>query len=102
MSSQRSRFPGLRPAGHQVAVIDVQRVLTESDRGKEAIQKLKLLQEAKINEVKLLQQKLAALHDQIDKQHFALSAEKLEELKKQAEDAQISLNAPRTTPSANR
>ncbi len=75
----------------KIAVIDVQRVLTESDRGKEAVQRLKQLQQSKVDQVKQLQQKVADLHDQYDKQQFALSPDKLAALQKQAEDAQISL-----------
>jgi len=74
-----------------VAVIDVQRVVTESDPGKEALQKLKLLQDKKIDEGRALQQNISTLQDQMAKQRFTLSEERLAELSKQLEDGQIAL-----------
>jgi outer membrane protein len=81
------------PAAAQVnvAVIDVQRVVTESDPGKEALQKLKQLQDAKIDEGRGLQQELTALQEQMSKQRFTLSEERLAELSKEIEDKQILL-----------
>ena len=81
------------PAAAQIniAVIDVQRVVTESDPGKEALQKLKQLQDAKIDEGRSLQQELSALQEQLSKQRFTLSEERLAELSKQIEDKQIAL-----------
>ncbi len=74
-----------------IAVIDVQRVVTESDPGKEALQKLKLIQDAKIDEGRALQQNLTALQEQMSKQRFTLSEERLAELSKQLEDGQIAM-----------
>ncbi len=74
-----------------IAVIDVQRVVTESDPGKEALQKLKLLQDGKIDEGRALQQQLSAMQEQMSKQRFTLSEERLAELSKQLEDGQIAL-----------
>jgi len=74
-----------------IAVIDVQRVVTESDPGKEALQKLKLIQDAKIDEGRALQQNMTALQEQMSKQRFTLSEERLAELSKQLEDGQIAL-----------
>ena len=74
-----------------IAVIDVQRVVTESDPGKQALLKLKELQDAKIDEGRALQQELAAMQEQMSKQRFTLSEERLAELNKQMEDAQIAL-----------
>lgn len=81
------------PAAAQVsiAVIDVQRVVTESDPGKQALQKLKELQDAKIDEGRALQQTLAGLQEQMSKQRFTLSEERLAEMNKQLEDGQIAL-----------
>ncbi|MEX1309835.1 MAG: OmpH family outer membrane protein [Candidatus Sulfomarinibacteraceae bacterium] len=81
------------PASAQVniAVIDVQRVVTESDPGKQALQKLKELQDAKIDQGRALQQELASLQEQMSKQRFTLSEERLAELSKQMEDKQIAL-----------
>ncbi len=77
--------------GVNIAVIDVQRVVTESDPGKEALQKLKLLQDAKIDEGRALQQELTTMQEQMSKQRFTLSEERLAELSKQMEDGQIAL-----------
>lgn len=74
-----------------IAVIDVQRVVTESDPGKEALQKLKLLQDGKIDEGRALQQQLSTMQEQMSKQRFTLSEERLAELSKQMEDGQIAL-----------
>jgi outer membrane protein len=81
------------PASAQmnIAVIDVQRVVTESDPGKQALQKLKELQDAKIDEGRGMQQELAAMQEQMSKQRFTLSEERLAELTKQMEDMQIAL-----------
>jgi len=81
------------PAAAQIniAVIDVQRVVTESDPGKAALQKLKELQDAKIDEGRALQQELAAMQEQMTKQRFTLSEERLAELSAQMEDMQIAL-----------
>jgi outer membrane protein len=74
-----------------VAVIDVQRVVTDSDPGKQALQKLKELQDAKIDEGRVLQQELTALQEQMSKQRFTLSEERLAEMSKEIEDKQIAL-----------
>jgi len=74
-----------------IAVIDVQRVVTESDPGKQALQKLKELQDAKIDEGRALQQTLSGLQEQMAKQRFTLSEERLAEMNKQLEDGQIAL-----------
>ena len=74
-----------------IAVIDVQRVVTESDPGKQALQKLKELQDGKIDEGRALQQELAAMQEQVSKQRFTLSEERLTEMNKQMEDMQIGL-----------
>jgi len=81
------------PASAQmnIAVIDVQRVVTESDPGKEALQKLKELQDAKIEQGRGMQQELATMQEQISKQQFTLSEERLAELRKQIEDRGIAL-----------
>ena len=81
------------PAAAQIklAVIDVQRVVTESDPGKEALQNLKVLQDQKIEEGRGVQQQLDALREQFEKQRFTLSEDKLAELTKQIEDKGIAL-----------
>ena len=75
----------------KVAVIDVQRVVTESDPGKEALQKLKELSDRKVQEGQGIQQELAELREQFNKQRFTLSEDKLEAMTKEIEDKQIAL-----------
>lgn len=78
-------------AAQNLAVIDVQRVVTESDPGKDALNRLRTLQEEKIAEGQNLQQELDALRDQFTKQRFTLAEDKLEELNGQIEDRTIAL-----------
>ena len=81
------------PAAAQVkvAVIDVQRVVSESDAGKEALKQLAQLREQKQQEGQNLQKELDALRDQFAKQRFSLSEAMLAELNKQIEDKNIAL-----------
>ncbi len=81
--------PALAQTG--IAVIDVQRVVTDSDPGKEALKKLKQLQDAKVEEGRSKQAELDALRDQFNKQRFTLTEEKLADLAKQIEDMGITM-----------
>lgn len=73
----------------KVAVIDVERVIAESAQGKEAFQRLKKLQQAKLQEAKTYEEKLANLEKKLKEQRLLLSQDKLEDLQKEYEDAQI-------------
>jgi outer membrane protein len=81
------------PAAAQakVAVIDVQRVVTESDPGKEVMQKLRTLSDAKAQQGQTLQQELATLQDQFNKQRFTVSEQRQAEMSKEIEDKQIAI-----------
>jgi outer membrane protein len=81
------------PAAAQVnvAVIDVQRVVTESDPGKEVMQKLRTISDAKAQEGQALQQELATLQDQFNKQRFTVSEARQAEMSKEIEDKQIAI-----------
>jgi len=81
------------PAAAQakVSVIDVQRVVTESDPGKEVMQRLRSLTEAKAQQGQTLQQELATLQDQFNKQRFTVSETRQAEMQKEIEDKQISI-----------
>jgi outer membrane protein len=74
-----------------VAVIDVQRVVTDSDPGKESLQRLRTLQDEKIAEGRNLQSELEALRDQLNKQRLTLSEQKLAEMSGEIEDKTIAL-----------
>jgi outer membrane protein len=78
-------------AQSKVAVIDVQRVVTESDPGKEVMQKLRVLSDAKAQEGQTLQQELATLQDQFNKQRFTVSEARQAEMSKEIEDKQIAI-----------
>ncbi len=78
-------------AQSKLAVIDVQRVVAESDPGKEAIQKLKAVSDAKVQEGQTMQQELATLRDQINRQRFTVSEERLAEMNKELEDKTIAI-----------
>ena len=78
-------------AQSKVAVIDVQRVVAESDPGKEAIQKLKAISDAKIQEGQTLQQEMATLQEQFNKQRFTVSELRLAEMTKELEDKNIAI-----------
>jgi outer membrane protein len=78
-------------AQSKVAVIDVQRVVAESDPGKEAIQKLKVISDAKVQEGQTLQQEMATLQEQFNKQRFTVSEQRLAEMTKELEDKNIAI-----------
>jgi len=78
-------------AQSKVAVIDVQRVVAESDPGKEAIQKLKAISDAKVQEGQTLQQEMATLQDQFNKQRYTVSEQRLAEMTKELEDRNIAI-----------
>jgi outer membrane protein len=81
------------PAAAQarIAVIDVQRVVTESDPGKEVMQKLRALSDAKAQQGQTMQKELAALQDQFNKQRFTVSEQRQAEMSKEIEDKQIAI-----------
>jgi outer membrane protein len=78
-------------AQSKVAVIDVQRVVAESDPGKEAIQKLKAISDAKVQEGQTLQQEMATLQEQFNKQRYTVSEQRLAEMTKVLEDKNIAI-----------
>jgi outer membrane protein len=78
-------------AQSKIAVIDVQRVVTESDPGKEVMQKLRVLSDAKAQEGQTLQQQMATLQDQFTKQRFTVSEQRQAEMTKEIEDMQIAI-----------
>jgi len=78
-------------AQNKIAVIDVQRVVTESDPGKEVMQRLKALTDAKSQEGQALQQQFAALQEQFNKQRFTVSEARQAEMSKEIEDKQIAI-----------
>src|SRR5687767_14769882 len=75
----------------KIAIIDSDRVVAESTRGKAALEKLKTLQEAKVAEGRRLTQELADLRKRLEDGRLSLAPDKLEELRKQIQDKGIAL-----------
>ena len=73
----------------RVAVIDVGRLLEESDAGKAALQELRSLQESKQAEAQAIQDEIAALRGQINEGRLSLAEERLAQLQQQLEDKMI-------------
>lgn len=78
------RAQGEKPT--KIGIIDVQRILTDSNPGKEAIAKIKQLQDAKLAEAKTKQDEIGALRQKINDGRLSLAEDKIAELEKQAED----------------
>ncbi len=74
-----------------IAIIDIQRVVTDSDAGKEALGRLQKLQDSKIAEGRAIQENMDALREQLSKQRFTLTEAKVAELSKQIEDRGIEM-----------
>jgi len=73
----------------RVAVIDVQRILTDSGPGKETLAKLKQMQDGKIAEAKTKQDEIQALRTRINDGRLSLAEDKIADLEKQVEDKMI-------------
>lgn len=74
-----------------VAVIDVERILLESNRGQAALQEIDALRKEKQQEGEAMQKELADLQARFTEGRLSLSEDKLAELRKQIEDRTISL-----------
>src|SRR5688500_19998019 len=75
----------------RVAVIDVQKVLTQSTAGKASYEKQKKLQEERVERAKSMDEELRKLDADINAQKLSLSEEKLTEMQKQLGDKRISM-----------
>lgn len=74
-----------------VAVIDVNQLVQDSAAGKEAMLRLKKLQDDKVAQRKKLTDELDGLQKQLDAQRSTLTDSKIADLQKQIEDKQIAL-----------
>ena len=70
----------------KVAVIDVQRLVTNSVAGKEALARLKKLQDEKIAEGKAKNDEVDALRKRLNEGRLSLADDKISELEKQLEE----------------
>ncbi len=75
----------------RVAVIDVQKVLTQSATGKAAYEKLKALQEERVAKAKQLDEDARKLDSEINTKRISLSDDKLAEMQKQLADKKIAI-----------
>ncbi len=75
----------------RVAVIDVQKVLTQSTAGKASYEKLKKMQEERVEKAKSMDEELRKLDSDINAKKISLSEEKLTEMQKQLADKRISM-----------
>jgi len=75
----------------RVAVIDVQKVLTQSTAGKAAYDKLKKIQEDRVEKAKAMDEEMRKLDSDINTKKISLSEDKLAEMQKQLADKRISM-----------
>ena len=75
----------------RVAVIDVQKVLTQSAAGKAAYEKLKKMQDDRVEKAKQMDEELRKLDADINTKRISLSEDKLAEMQKQLADKRISM-----------
>ena len=75
----------------KVAVIDVQRVLTTSTAGKAAYDRLKKMQEDRINRAKTMDEELRKLDTDLNTKKLSLSEDKITEMTKQISDKRIAM-----------
>lgn len=74
-----------------VAVINVSKVVSESNAGKAAFERLKKMQDDRAAKAKAMDDELKSLDNQISQKKLSVSDEKLVELQKQFSDKKIAL-----------
>lgn len=75
----------------RVAVIDVQKVLSQSTLGKAAYDKLKKMQEERLEKARSMDEELRKLDADISAKKISLSEDKLADMQKQLADKRISM-----------
>lgn len=73
----------------KIAVIDSDRIVAESARGKAALARLQTLQEEKMAQARAMQQEITDLRRRLEEGRLSLAADKLEELRKQLQEKGI-------------
>lgn len=82
---------GAQQAPVKVAVIDVQRLLTDSAEGQQAMETLKTLGESKKAQIESLQGEVTGLRDRLTEGRLSLSEERQEELEKELQSKLVDL-----------
>ena len=75
----------------RLAVIDVNKVLTSSTAGKASYDKLKKMQEERMERAKSMDEELKKLNSDIETKRLSLSEDKLTEMQKQLADKRINM-----------
>jgi outer membrane protein len=75
----------------RVAVVDVQKVLTQSSAGKVAYEKLKKMQEDRLNKAKQMDEEAKKLESDLATKRISLAEDKLAEMTKQLADKKIAM-----------
>lgn len=75
----------------RIAVIDVQKVLTQSTAGKVAYEKLKKMQDERVEKAKAMNDEMTKLDADINTKRLSLSEDKLADMQKQLADKRISV-----------
>jgi outer membrane protein len=75
----------------RVAVVDVQKVLTQSTAGKAAYEKLKKMQEDRLGKAKQMDDEMKKLESDLNTKRISLAEDKLAEMAKQLADKKISM-----------
>lgn len=78
-------------APQRLAVIDVNKVLMSSNAGKASYEKLKKLQDDRVEKAKAMDEEMRKLDAEINSKKLSLSEEKLADLTKQLADKKISM-----------
>ncbi|HET8796973.1 MAG TPA: OmpH family outer membrane protein [Thermoanaerobaculia bacterium] len=75
----------------RIAVIDVQKVLTQSTAGKAAYEKLKKVQDERVEKARQMEEEMRKLDTEISTKRLSLSEDKLADLQKQLADKRIAM-----------
>jgi outer membrane protein len=75
----------------RVAVIDVQKVLTTSSLGKQAYERLKKLQDDRVEKMRKMDEEVKGMQTDLNAKKLSLSEEKLQEMAKQITDKQTAM-----------
>ena len=75
----------------RVAVVDVQKVLTQSVAGKAAYEKLKKMQDDRVSKAKSMDEEMKKLETDLNTKRISLAEDKLAEMAKQLSDKKINM-----------